>query len=226
MSINYYHANYTHIVNNRLKHTYLSFDDEGNLIIKSPKVSRKYLETLLLKKSVWIKRSQEKILQKKGKTLDFSKEGTLYFYGKAYPFLLKEYTKKRSKLLFMEDRFILYYSNYDEAIFQKHIDNFYKEEAKKVLPALVEAWAVTMDLTYSRLSFRKTKRQWGSCSAGNALSFNTMMMKLPREVIHYIIVHELSHIKHKHHQKSFWAMVESYLPDYRKQIAELKRYTT
>ncbi len=217
---------YTHIVNNRLKHTYLSFDAEGNLIIKSPKVSRKYLEMLLLKKSAWINRSKEKILQKKGKRVNFSKEGSLYFYGKAYPLILEAYTKKRSKLTFMEDRFILCYSNYDEAVFQRHIDNFYKAQAKEALPPLVESWAVTMDLTYSSLSFRKTKRQWGSCSGKNALSLNTMMMKLPREVIHYIIVHELSHIKHKHHQKSFWAMVESYLPDYKKQVAELKRYTT
>jgi len=217
---------YTHIVNNRLKHTYLSFDDEGNLIIKSPKVSRKYLEMLLLKKSAWINQSKEKILQKKGRALDFSKEGTLYFYGKAYPLMLEEHTKKRSKLIFTEDRFILYYSNYDEAVFQRHIDNFYKAQAKEGIPPLVEAWSVTMGLTYSSLSFRKTKRQWGSCSGKNSLSFNTMMMKLPREVIHYIIVHELSHIKHKHHQKSFWAMVENYLPDYKKQVAELKRYTT
>ena len=217
---------YTHIVNNKLKHTYLSFDEEGNLIIKSPKVSRKYLEILLLKKSAWINRSKEKILQKKGKALDFSKEGTLYFYGKAYPLMLEEHTKKRSKLIFTEDRFILYYSNYDETIFQRHIDTFYKAQAKEELPPLVEAWSVTMGLTYNSLSFRKTKRQWGSCSRKNGLSFNTMMMKLPREVIHYIIVHELSHIKHKHHQKSFWAMVENYLPDYKKQVAELKRYTT
>jgi len=217
---------YTHIVNKRLKHTYLSFDDGGNLIIKSPEVSQKYIETLLLKKSSWINRSKEKILQKKGKALDFSKEPTLYFYGKAYPLMLEEHTKKRSKLLFMKDRFILHYSNYDEAVFQKHIDNFYKEQAKEELPPLIEAWSATMDLTYCRLSFRKTKRQWGSCSEKNGLSFNTMMMKLPREVIHYIIVHELSHIKHKHHQKSFWAMVESYLPDYKKQVAALKRYTT
>ena len=217
---------YTHIVNHRLKHTYLSFDDEGNLIIKSPKVSQKYLEMLLLKKSVWINRSKEKILQKKGKALNFSKEEILYFYGKAYSLVLEEHSKKRSKLIFMQDRFILYYSNYDETVFQKHIDNFYKKKAKEELPPLIEAWSLTMGLTYSGLSFRKTKRQWGSCSGKNALSFNTMMMKLPREAIDYIIVHELSHIKHKHHQKSFWALVECYLPDYKKQVAELKDYTT
>jgi len=56
---------YTHIVNKHLKHTYLSFDEEANLVIKSPKVSQRYIEQLLLKRSAWINRSREKILQKK-----------------------------------------------------------------------------------------------------------------------------------------------------------------
>ena len=217
---------YTHIVNSKLKHTYLSFDDAGNLIIKSPKVSQKYLETLLLKKSSWINRSKEKILQKKGKALDFSSEKTLYFYGKSYPLILQEYTKKRTKLHFEESQFILYYSLYDETVFQKHIDTFYKKMAQEEISSLVEAWSVTMGLTYNKLSFRKTKRQWGSCLGKNNLSFNTMMMKLPQDVIHYIIIHELAHIKHKHHQKSFWSLVETYLPDYKQQVSELKKYTT
>ena len=217
---------YKHIVNNRLKHTYLSFDDEGNLVIKSPKVSQKYIETLLLKKSSWINRSKEKILQKKGKAVKFSKDETLYLYGKAYPLVLEKHTKQRCKLFFDEKQFTLYYNHYDEAVFQKHIDKFYKEQAQEEMPSLVNVWSETMDLKYNKISFRKTKRQWGSCSAKNDLSFNTMMMKLPQDVIQYIIVHELAHIKHKHHQKSFWSFVEQHMPDYKQRIALLKHYTT
>ena len=83
-----------------------------------------------------------------------------------------------------------------------------------------------MGVVPNKLSFRKTKRQWGSCSAKNDLSFNTMMMKLPQDVIQYIIVHELAHITHKHHQKTFWECVEAYLPEYKTQVKELKNYTT
>ena len=83
-----------------------------------------------------------------------------------------------------------------------------------------------MALVPTNIRFRKTKRQWGSCSGKNVLSFNTMLMKLPLSVIQYIIVHELAHIKHKHHQKSFWKLVEEHLPDYRQRVAELHTYTT
>lgn len=217
---------YTHIVNPKLKHTYLSFDNEGNLIIKSPKVSQHYLEKLLLKKSDWINRSREKLLQKKGKRLDFSQPSELYYKGRPYPLRLIAHSKKRTTLIFDQELFLLYYHHYDEMLFQKHIDTFYKEEAKLFIPFLVEKCSKQMGLTPTNIRFRKTKRQWGSCSGKNVLSFNTMMMKLPQDMIQYIIVHELAHIKHKHHQKSFWKLVETYIPDYKQHVTELKNYTT
>ena len=214
---------YTHIVNKKLKHCYLSFDDRGNLIIKTPQVSQQYLEQLLIKKSAWINRSREKLLQKKGKASNFSE---LYFQGHCYPLILEKHNKKQARLIFEIDKFILYYHHYDEILFQKHIDRFYKIKSLEIIPEIVAHWARVMDLDYTKLSFRKTKRQWGSCSGHNALSFNTMCMKLPEDVLQYIIVHELSHIKHKHHQKGFWACVERYLPDYKNQVKALKSFTT
>jgi len=217
---------YIHIVNPKLKHIYLSFNDEGNLVIKSPKVSQKRIEQLLLKKSSWINKSREKLQEKKGKALDFTKECTLYFLGEPHLLKVVKYEKKRTKLTFDGDLFTLFYHTYDERIFQKHIDNFYKEEAKATIPHIVEEWSKKMGLFANNVSFRKTKRQWGSCSGKNDLSFNTMMMKLPLDVIQYIIVHELAHIKQKHHQKAFWGLVEQYLPEYKTQVKELKNYTT
>ncbi len=217
---------YKHIVNNNLKHTYLTFDDKANLVIKSPQISLKYIEKILLKKALWIRKSQDKIRQKKGKVLLFKEGEELYFYGEAYPLTLKKHIKKRTKLTLLNEKFTLFYSKYDEVAFHKNIDNFYLQKAKDDIPAMVERWSEIMQLEYSKISFRKTKRQWGSCSSGNNLSFNTMLIKLPKDVIQYIIVHELAHIKHKHHKKSFWTFVESYLPNYKEQVAQLKKYTT
>ena len=217
---------YIHIVNPKLKHIYLTFDDEGNLVIKSPKVSQKKIEQLLLKKASWINHSREKIQQKKGKALDFSKDQECYFLGEAYPFTLIQHHKKRTLLDFDGEKFTLFYHTYDEKLFQKHLDVFYKNEAQRHIVSHVDDWADKMGLVPADVRFRKTKRQWGSCSSKNILCFNTMMMKLPHHVIQYIIVHELAHIKHKHHQTSFWKLVEHHLPDYKKWVKELKNYTT
>jgi len=217
---------YTHIINNKLKHTYLSFDNEGNLIIKSPKVSQAFIEQLLLKKSNWINSSREKILNKKGRKVTFKKETTLFYLGQAYTLHCIQYTKKKYKLIFENKIFTLYYPTYNEESFQKSIDHFYKKESEILISPLVKEWSNEMQIYPNKVSFRKAKRQWGSCSGNNHLSFNTMMIKLPLDVIQYIIIHELAHIKHKHHQKSFWFCVEQYLPDYKQQIKVLKTYTT
>jgi len=218
--------NYIHIVNPKLKHIYLSFDEEGNLLIKSPKVSQKRIEQLLLKKASWITTSRKKLEEKKGKKVNFNQESDIYFLGEPHTLQLQPYDKKRTKLIFDGDSFTFFYSVYDEEVFQKHLDTFYKEEAKAYIPEVVERWSKQMNLHPQQIRFRKTKRQWGSCSAKNDLSFNTMMMKLPLDVIQYIIVHELAHITHKHHQKSFWQLVEKHLPAYKTQVTELKNFTT
>lgn len=202
------------------------FDNKGNLIIKSPKVSQQKIEQLLLKKASWINLSRDRLLNKKGKALDFSGNLELYFMGIPYPLVLTPHSKKRMQFEFDGSKFTLRYHAYDEILFQTHIDLFYKREAQRQIPSHVDLWAEKMSLVPSSIRFRKTKRQWGSCSGKNALSFNTMMMKLPPNVIQYIIVHELAHIRHKHHQKDFWQLVENYLPDYGTHTKELKNYTT
>jgi len=217
---------YTHIVNPKLKHTYLSFDDEGTLLIKSPGVSNRCIEQLLLKKSAWINRSREKLLQKKGKRATFHGDDVLYYLGSPYTLKLEKSGAKRARLTFGHNGFLLDYGHYDETVFQKQIDNFYKTQAQAFIPPLVESHARDMGLLPSKIRFRKAKRQWGSCSGKNVLSFNTMLMKLPPEAIAYVIVHELAHIRHKHHQKAFWELVGKQMPDYRGNMAILKTYTT
>ena len=217
---------YTHIVKPALRHTYLSFDEAGELIIKSPNVSQRYIEQLLLKKAKWITRSREKILQKKGKMPDFSGECVLYYKGSAYPLKVIPHEKRRTELCFEEGCFTLSSHRHDPVLFQKHIDRFYKKEAEATLPELVERYAEQMQLFPEAIRFRKTRRQWGSCSGKNVLSFNTMLMKLPEDVIEYVVVHELAHIRHKHHQKDFWKLVEAHLPEYKARIRELHSYTT
>jgi len=217
---------YIHIVKPKLRHTYLSFDEAGNLIIRSPKVSQKYIEQLLLKKAGWITRSREKIRLKKGKKPNFTQEEKLYFKGRPFPLQVQKHHKQRTELHFKKEGFLLCSHHNDTALFQKHIDRFYKTEAEKYLPAIVEKYAAQMQLFPKAIRFRKTKRQWGSCSGQNVLSFNTMLMKLPEEVIAYVVVHELAHIEHKHHQRSFWELVERHMPDYKARISVLHTYTT
>lgn len=216
---------FTHIVNPKLKYIYLSFDRNGGLIVKSPKVSPQEIEKVLLKKAAWITRSRKKIQEKRGKPLGFIEGEEAYYLGKSYPVTYSREKKGRMTLSFNPEKgFSFTYDEPDTRDLETLLDRFYKNEAQKVIPPLLKEQSRRMDLFPSKVSFRKARSRWGSCSTANALSLNYLMMKLPVELIEYIVIHELAHIEHKHHQKAFWELVGRHCPDYRSYRNELKTY--
>ncbi|MCT7635174.1 M48 family metallopeptidase [Aliarcobacter butzleri] len=129
---------------------------------------------------------------------------------------LENAIKKVSKNALLEDEF-LYLGEVkklqDYNI--KNLDKFYKNEIEKILPNIVETFSKKMDLYPTSISYRKNKRTWGSCNFKNGLNFNILLMKFPLEIMQYVVIHELSHIKHKNHSKNFWNLVEKYCPNYK-----------
>lgn len=106
----------------------------------------------------------------------------------------------------------------------KNIDTFYKKEIIKYLPDLVDMYSKKMNLIPSSLKYRKNKRTWGSCNYKNGLNFNILLMKFPVELMEYVVIHELAHIKHKNHSKKFWDLVEEFCPDYKQREKIFKNF--
>jgi predicted metal-dependent hydrolase len=215
---------YTHIINPKLKNIYLGFDEHGELVIKSPKVSIEKIEKLIISKASWIKKTQIRLKNKKGQMSHLNNTDKMYYLGEASPLELIT-MKCRPKLeLDKYTGFKLYGEEQDNQIFTKLANKFYLEQSSKYITPKVEKWSKTMGLYPSVIKYRKTKRQWGSCSGLNSICFNTMLMKLPPIVIEYVIIHELAHIKYKHHQKDFWDLVESHCPNHKSLRKQLKEY--
>ncbi len=123
---------------------------------------------------------------------------------------------KMSKKSLNDDEFLLLgerkkYEDYKI----KNIDTFYRHEIEKILPQKVDEYSKKMNLFPTSISYRKNKRTWGSCNYKNGLNFNILLMKFPIEVMEYVIVHELAHIKHKNHSKDFWNLVAVYCSNYK-----------
>lgn len=106
----------------------------------------------------------------------------------------------------------------------RDLDKFYKEEAKKLIPPMVEKYANIMNLYPNSIKFRKNKRTWGSCNYRNDLNFNTLLVKFPIDLIEYVVIHELAHIKQKNHSKKFWDLVEEFCPDYKEKVRVFKTF--
>jgi len=100
-----------------------------------------------------------------------------------------------------------------------------KDDYKKledIVYKFVKFYSNKMNLYPSKISFRFKKTSWGSCTYKNHIIFNKKMVSLPIDLIEYIIVHELTHIKIKNHSKDFWNFVAKYIPDYKEKIKKLR----
>ena len=98
----------------------------------------------------------------------------------------------------------------------------HRETARLVITARVKYFAELYDFSYGRIAVKDQKRCWGSCSTKKNLNFNYKLLFLPPDLLDYIVVHELCHLRHFHHQPAFWTEVEKIIPDYKERILALR----
>ena len=87
--------------------------------------------------------------------------------------------------------------------------------ARRRLTPRVEALAKITGVPYSKVSIRRQRSRWGSCSVRGTISLNACLLFQRPEVVDYLIVHELMHVKHMNHSARFWQAVERHCPGWR-----------
>lgn len=95
-------------------------------------------------------------------------------------------------------------------------------QLQSYLKSSVKKYAALMGLSVPRIKIAQGHSRWGYCNYKNELGFNWHLVFCPQECIDYVVVHELSHIRHKSHQRDFWAQVERILPDRKQREKWLK----
>ena len=74
----------------------------------------------------------------------------------------------------------------------------------------------------NKYRIKRLKTAWGTCTQNKNITINSELMKYDRQVIQYVVLHEICHLKYMNHSKEFWNMVEKYMKDYKEVRSRLK----
>jgi predicted metal-dependent hydrolase len=213
--INFNDLEIIHLCKPKLKNSYISVKKNGNITLKTPNVSKNYIENLLLKRESWIRKQLKILEQNPPKTMNIQDEvllfGDVLSIDDDEAKELRDYLKKTDT------------SNIESVL--RCYDKYYKKYAIGYLSQRVDYFSREMNLSYGGIKFRKMRSRWGSCSSIGTITLNTELMKIDKRLIDFVVVHELAHLVHMNHSKKFHSLVNQYIPDSRVLNQELKHFS-
>jgi predicted metal-dependent hydrolase len=92
-----------------------------------------------------------------------------------------------------------------------------RRRARAAVTGVAEAEAPRLGVSFARIAIRDQRTRWGSCSSRGTLSFNWRLVLAPPDVLDYVVVHELCHLREPNHSPRFWQLVAAARPGYRSQ---------
>lgn len=116
----------------------------------------------------------------------------------------------------------------DEAvqdIIRPQVKKILKKDAKQILLPRLEFLAKQYGFSYQQAKLSHASTRWGSCSSKGIITLNIGLVSLAADLIDYVIIHELCHLRQMNHSPAFWAEVAAIVPDYTQCEAELKRHS-
>ena len=208
------------IIRSRRKTLAITVDSFGRLIVRAPlHCSEQRIFSFIEEKEAWIVR---KISEKKGAGIELPPKKlngySLMLLGRKY----KIHVVDTPKVGFDKENCRLYLPAKNT---KERLVKWLKENAKRIFTQVTADTARRMGVTYQSVGINSARSRWGSCSGENALHFTFRLLYAPKEVVEYVIVHELAHTKHHNPSKAFWAEVAKFVPDWKDKRAWLKRHS-
>jgi len=99
---------------------------------------------------------------------------------------------------------------------------YLEKRAKVLFPKIIEEFANKVGKYPSKINIKLLKDRWGSATSTGEINLNSNLMKAPRKVIHYVILHELCHFKIKEHSHHFWNLMAQHMPEYEESVKWLE----
>lgn len=193
---------------------------EGQVIISAPFwVSTRVIERFVDSKTNWISQALSKQALRLKKNFDTGEKHLLY--GQELT-LVVDKSKSPCRTEIRHDGqsiFLKINHGFQAEAYQKEVERaflaFYLQELTFYITERVNFYTNIIKQNYTKIEIKKVSSIWGSCSPQNVLSFNRKLVQAPKEIIDYVIIHEVCHLKERNHSSRFWALVSSFDKEYK-----------
>ena len=147
---------------------------------------------------------------------------SLHFLGEVIPIYRALTPGDKTEAVMDQGRIVITYKTADasletipDAVFEKAIEAFLSKQCKRLVQSRIAFYQPKFKVKPKKVTIEKSFNKWGSCNAQKELTFNYLLVTKPLEALDYVVVHELCHLSHLNHDRSFWRLLGSVLPNYK-----------
>jgi predicted metal-dependent hydrolase len=213
------------VTRKNIKNVHLSvYPPDGRVTLVAPRATRlEVARAYAISKLSWIREQQRKLAnQARESPRQFIERETHFLWGRRY-LMTVEYRDAKPAVSLDHKRITLTVRPGSNA--QKRADvihEWHKSLLHEVVPPLIEKWESKLQVKVAGYFLQRMKTKWGGCNhtAGN-IRLNTELVRKPKDLLEYIVVHEMAHLREPTHNERFIAIMDEHYPTWREARAEL-----
>ncbi|WP_409250644.1 M48 family metallopeptidase [Bacillus sp. SCS-153A] len=194
-------------------------DGYGNIEVHAPKGTPDESVFRLLedKWDLILENSKERKDRLKGEQEKTYAQGEPFLYlGKAFPIEVhQDSTISQDHIVFNEKTMDVYVKQHEDERIRQALKRFYYQQCKALVEKSISKHQHHFKSKPTSIRITDSTTKWGTCDSKRQLTFNWKLAMAPMEVIDYVVVHEMCHMVHLNHDRSFWRLVGKIMPDYK-----------
>jgi predicted metal-dependent hydrolase len=198
--------------------------DIHGVTVVVPQSDEAYPEELLKENAVWVVEKKEKYDTYREQIPERE-----YEEGAVFPYLGGErevVVERRPSSSVTENTLRLAKHHVEDTSVERALETLYRRKARDTFEERAEYFAEEMGVEYEKIDVRRQRTKWGSCSTTGTLGLNWRLMMAPQEIVDYIVIHELAHLRESNHTDSFWSLVAEHDPEYQEHSRWLEENST
>lgn len=197
---------------------------DGRVTLVTPKTTRlDVARAYAISKLGWIRDQQRKLSDQARETpRKFIERESHYIWGRRYLMSVVYHDAKPSVRLDHKRITLTARTGSDKTKRGEVLHQWHKSLLHEAIPPIIEKWEPRLGVSVNGYFLQRMKTKWGSCNhrAGN-IRLNTELVKKPKDLLEYVIVHEMAHLLEPTHNERFVAILDKHYPTWREARVEL-----